>query len=488
MSGSAAVLREGERSGCTRPGADRAPNPSPEDPLIACRIRSPLAALALLLAPALHAQTTMQPTAQPTIRRLTHTAMPVPTVAGVSPYGSIGPITRLADGTLRRTLTLSSSSTAYLPGTMQARPIYRGPVTAVPAGYGRYCSIVYDGGLWALGVLPAGDSDPCAQLRKTSPGGTIARAGLWDTRGENNVMARCRNDLRIYRAAAGAAPKIAYDEALGKKDCIFVISPARLPVFGLPYGRTTSAQTDANADVSMARGFDYNVYNVPTVVSMFGQTPAAGTTTAIWVDRTGRQRDYAYVDAKGVQRRADGEPAYDILMPQGKPLHAMAAGIVLGARFRDVSMFDCGTDRQGEIYIEHQVGTGEYAERFVSYYAHGATHAVKEGDQVEPGQKIGEAGHTGCATNDTDHLHLSVSRTTNLSGHRWHLFRLTPGDRGLDSIRGIIDPFGWAAPQHIDPWAWMALGERTDPYEGTIRDFGAFSIDLWISAKPPNAW
>lgn len=437
-----------------------------------------LPALALLAAPALDAQVAARPTV---------TATPQPAVSSPSGFTTVGRATRLPDGTMRQTFTLASATRAYLPaGTLEARPVYNGPVTPVPTGYGRYCSIVYEGGLWALGVLPGATSDPCAQLRTTSPGGTIARAGLWHTTGENNVMVRCGTDLRLYRAAGGAASKIAYDEALGKKDCVFVISPVRLPIFALPYGKTTSTQTSPSADVSVARGFDYNVYNVPINVSMFGRTQAAGTTTAIWVDRTGRQRDYAAVNDQGNAYRADGEAAYDLVMPGGKPLHSVAAGVVRGARWRDVSQFNCGNDKQGEIYIEHQVGTGEYAERFITYYAHGSKHDVADGAQVTRGQKIGEVGNTGCSGGN--HLHISVLRTTNLSGRRWSIFALTPDAYGINNINGIIDPFGWAAPQHIDPWAWMALGDRTDPYVGAIRDPGAFSIDLWLGAKPPSTW
>jgi murein DD-endopeptidase MepM/ murein hydrolase activator NlpD len=442
--------------------------------LPALAVCGPLALLPAL-APALHAQVADS-------SRLV--AMPRPAGRARSELASVGRVTRLRDGTLRQTFTLKDVGRAYLPNARDLRPIYRGPVTPVPSGYGRYCSIVYGGGRWAVAALPAPDSDPCAQLRTTSPGGTIARAGLWHTQGDNNVMVRCRNDLRIYRAPGGTAQDTAYADALGKQDCVFVIAPAKLPIFGLPYGKTTSTQTDPNADVTFGRGFDYNLYNVPIDVAMFGHTLASGTTTAIWVDRTGRQTDYATVDGNGNPARADGEGAYDLLMPAGKPLLAVADGIVRGARWRDVSQFGCGPDLQGEIYIEHQVGSGEYAERFISYYAHGSKHDVQDGQTVRRGDKIGEVGNTGCSGGN--HLHLGVARTTNLSGRRWYVFALTPGGYGINGIHGVIDPFGWAAPAHIDPWAWMALGERNDGIMGPIRDPGAFSIDLWIGARPPS--
>lgn len=55
------------------------------------------------------------------------------------------------------------------------------PITAVPAGYGRYCSVRYPGGVWSFATLTAANSDPCSALLKSKPGGTIERAGLWAT-------------------------------------------------------------------------------------------------------------------------------------------------------------------------------------------------------------------------------------------------------------------------------------------------------------------
>ncbi len=354
------------------------------------------------------------------------------------------------------------------------------PKTAVPDGYGRYCSLSYPGGGWAFATLSGANSDPCADMLRSKPGGTIARAGLWDTRGANNVLWLCDQGLGIYREQGSKATAFAHDDATSKKKtgCVFVVSPTNLPVFGLPYGKTTSTQSDPNDDVGAPNSFNYNVYHGGGNVADFGQTPLAGDPTAEWVDRKGRQRTNIF------------ESAYDWSMPEGKPILSVAAGRVLAARSREVDKeFNCGADRQKEVYVEHQIGEGEYAERFVTYYAHLSSFSVKTGDAVTRGQKLGEAGHTGCARGDVDHLHFSVHRLTNLSGHRRHAFALTDDGYGINGIRGVIDPFGWAAPKDIDPWAWKYLNGReyNDNFSGTIkvRNPGAFSINLWMGQTPP---
>lgn len=58
------------------------------------------------------------------------------------------------------------------------------------------------------------------------------------------------------------------------------------------------------------------------------------------------------------------------------------------------------------------------------------------------------------------------------------------GDNGFGQR---IDPYGWQAPKHIDPWAWMYLGDIDDGWD-IYRDAGAFSIELWdTNAAPPAA-
>src|SRR5687768_1648562 len=65
------------------------------------------------------------------------------------------------------------------------------PIIAVPSGYGNYCSVTYPSGGWALVTSPTHISDPCGDILRSSPGGTIQRAGLWSVNGDNNVLTRC---------------------------------------------------------------------------------------------------------------------------------------------------------------------------------------------------------------------------------------------------------------------------------------------------------
>jgi murein DD-endopeptidase MepM/ murein hydrolase activator NlpD len=353
------------------------------------------------------------------------------------------------------------------------------PVTPVPPSYGHYCSITYPGGGFAFATLPGINSDPCGDLLKSSSSrGTIRRAGLWATKSDNNVLVTCGDgDVGVLRDTGGKATSVAYNNSAGKKNCIFTVSPVRLPVFGYPYGKTTPSQPHPSADVSVGRGFDYDVYNRALKASDFGQ-PAGHSHTVgepNWIDRKGRQRCSSSKDNDGNTKHSNGEAAYDLRMPAGKPITSMADGIVRSARWRDVSAYGCGKDRQAEIYIEHQVGTGEYAERFISYYAHMSTINVKTGDKVTRGEKIGGAGNTGCA--GRSHLHFSVMRLTNLSGHRSYDFQTTDDGYGVNGIHGVIDPFGWSGPKQIDPWAWKFLKHKGD--SDSLKNPGAFSIHLW---------
>jgi murein DD-endopeptidase MepM/ murein hydrolase activator NlpD len=181
---------------------------------------------------------------------------------------------------------------------------------------------------------------------------------------------------------------------------------------------------------------------------------------------------------------------YDWVMPAGKPIRAVAPGRVLRAEPRDVSTIcpDGHTEKmQQEIYIIHTIAEpGGYAEKIISYYAHMKRTFVKTGDVVERGQVIGAAGTTGCSSGN--HLHFGTTRITNTSGFLEYPHKFG-GDCGDNSLPVIIDPYGWAAPQNIDPGAWIALGNRTHRCTGpnAVSNPGAFSINLWKKhSAPPN--
>ncbi len=107
----------------------------------------------------------------------------------------------------------------------------------------------------------------------------------------------------------------------------------------------------------------------------------------------------------GSQRILDGVPGtphngIDIALPQGTPVHAMAAGVVLLAD----DFFFAGK----YVMIAHGQG-------LISFYMHLSKIDVIQGQRVYRGDKIGELGMTGRATGP--HLHWGV---------QWNSSRIDP--------------------------------------------------------------
>ncbi len=99
----------------------------------------------------------------------------------------------------------------------------------------------------------------------------------------------------------------------------------------------------------------------------------------------------------GVARYHNGRPTgsyhrgVDIRAPQGRPVHAVAAGTVRIARMYRL--------HGGTVGIDHGQGV-------VSLYIHFSRLAVKQGQQVQEGDIIGNVGSTGFATGP--HLHWGL--------------------------------------------------------------------------------
>jgi hypothetical protein len=421
----------------------------------------------------------------------------------------------------------------------------------VPPGYATYCSVVYSGGAWDFQLGQNGNSDPCANLAK--PGFKITRAGLWDAgggaagagagSGENNVLIRCDpvaipklpTPLVDRGVGAGFINKtVAKVKAL--KNCVVTVAPTALPIFSRPYGATAAGQTaDADIDKIFVAGFNFDSTFIPWNASDFGQD-LNKKGTAVTFDRFGRQQMRVGTNAECANisqppgclinsRAGSGpecatrgaqpgcvftetfEPAYDWSMPQGKPLLAVAPGKVLQAWTRDVSTLGCKfTDKnQKEVYVLHQVGSGTYAEKFVTIYYHldkfmGAAGTLGDtppaaNTELKRGQQIGTVGTTGCSGGF--HVDFRVVRLTNLSGGQTFDFQVQPtvgsqNGYGSNGLAGHIDPFGWAAPKGIDPWAWRTIGQPNKsgaPFPAGITEFGAFSINLWLPLQaPPTYW
>ncbi len=349
------------------------------------------------------------------------------------------------------------------------------PVTATPAGFGRYCSVTYPGGGWALLNYSDKNSDPCKELTKPGSNGKIERAGLWSVGKENNVLRICDGDLGVYRQVGNSVIKMAFDDAKNKKNCVFTISPAALRVFSKPYKVVPPFNA---AQVKLVNPHNFNRYGKPLKPADFGQAVNSNCPTTTQFNQLGKQF-------------CNNHHGYDWLMPPGTEMKSLADGIVREARWRDTKVFAGGDKNkdcykkspQGEFYVEHQIGTGEYAERFVAYYAHVSKINVKTGDRVTRGQVIGKSGDSGCSSDP--HLHFGMMRTTNLSGYRTLNLSYPDTGYGVSALQGEIDPFGWNAPQGIDPWAYQNFGSYSDQYLGTFKDPGAFSINLWREGEAP---
>jgi len=274
----------------------------------------------------------------------------------------------------------------------------------------------------------------------------------------------------FYRGTGSTPTAAAFNDAKGHSGCVFTVAPTVLPVFVKPYTLFTGAEHTVNR-------FDYNNFNITTMPpSQFGRSTNPSCPSALNIDRDGKQNC-----------GSDNHGGYDYVMPANNALVAVADGIVRKARFRDTTIFgpgNCTTKSpQGEIYIEHSVGSGTYAERFLTYYAHARAIDVVDGQVVSKGQVIGAVGDTGCSSEA--HLHFSVQRLTNLSAYRSITITYRDDGTGVNTIKGLIDPYGWNAPSNVDPLATRFFkGSYNTGYETAVRP-GAYSLNLWKSGEAP---
>lgn len=322
------------------------------------------------------------------------------------------------------------------------------PSIPIPYGLGKYCSITYPDGRWAFSFTDA-NKDPCADMLASTPGGTVKRAGLWDGKGRNNVVYQCAGGgIGLIKEEGEKALRAAFDDASGQKSCVFTVAPFHLPIFRHPF--------PTRSDISLTNGFDF----------------AHGFKVK---DQSGVEQDA--VDYKGRSRNINGHAGLDWIMPTGTPLVAMAKGKVFLTRTRDVGLCDGKAPDepiQKEVFVMHVVGSGRYKEIFVAYYAHLDKISVKSGDLVEAGEKLGEAGDTGCS--EPSHLHLGVIRGSNTAAH-YRVNLDAPTANGY-AIQTEIDPYGfsWFAKAGFDPWAWRAMNQG----------HGALSISLWRTDMAPK--
>lgn len=334
---------------------------------------------------------------------------------------------------------------------------------------GRYCSMTWPTGGWSLAWYANLTDDPCAHIKKNSdPGGTVQRAGLWSVAGVNNVVARCGTDAGWVQlgAAPGDKPfsfthKLAADAK--QKHCVFTAAPREMPIFKSPYPVSTKVSPGTGFDFARGKAFILNVAK-----EFGGAGEVSGATKVDWKGRD--KSAIAYIDDH------DG---WDINMPTGTKMLAVAGGKVLEARFRDTA--DCKTKSQGEIFIQHTAsggkGTQQYDEQFVSFYAHVSKISVKKGDTVTQGQQIGLSGDTGCSSGP--HLHFGAFRISNAASYyRFPIQINTDFSPGKDQNSANLwqvptEPHGFYPKAGFDPWAWKSY------------PLGALSVMLWESGQAP---
>ncbi len=362
-------------------------------------------------------------------------------------------------------------------------------VTYAQQGLGRYCSITWASGGWAVEWYPDLVQDPCGNIQQNSdPGGIIQRAGLYSVSGVNNVVVRCGADAGWVGLGGGIGDgpfKFTFDNAVeaNQRSCIFTASPQELKIFVRPYENRGGARSGT--------GFDWArpPYHTLDLSNEFGR-PGASTTASV-VNWGGEDRsNMGFID---------NHDAYDIGMPTGTPIYAVAEGNVLASRFRDVTNIlvadpkdpkfgqrGCtASDTQGEIILNHVISgggpTGLYDEIVQTYYGHLSQIAVQVGDFVQQGQFIGLSGNTGCSS--APHLHFTTSRIKNTAGYFIFPFKINtnfgPGvtDQGSTNTGQVaIDPYGFYPPAGFDPWAWRAY------------PLGALSIKLWKVGHEIHTW
>jgi hypothetical protein len=326
---------------------------------------------------------------------------------------------------------------------------------AEPSGTGHWCSGIYrPGGTWSVKteVSPGvTNRDPCASIVATKPAGQtveITGAGLYSVSGVNNVVAFCENGGGVgwvnQNRINGTAP---IDDAVaavaGAPGCKILVSPMDLPVLDLPYDKTANTQLG---------------------------------TSATW----GNNFDPA------------GHAAWDVGMPEGVPVLAVARGTVVGtgtangiavagSQDEDLSaQGTIGSSHQAEIAILHNVqsGTsGRYRESFVSVYVHMRQRIVEPGQVVEKGQIIGYVGQTGQAGGP--HIHFGIVRLSNTA--------MSATDADTASTVVIYDPWPIrtevTSNSAVSPFGFRGTGQDPWGVGFVIQGKGAFSWKLWNGAS-----
>jgi murein DD-endopeptidase MepM/ murein hydrolase activator NlpD len=336
------------------------------------------------------------------------------------------------------------------------------PEISVPVGMGYWCSV--DLANRVDSDLAWASVDPCADLKATHSGASIARAGLYSTRGTTAGLGYCGTTYTGVTYGVGDAllRQIRSDTFEVYADCHYLFSPVTMPIFQAPF--PASEGDLARYHVQAHAGFDFAVTPKELDVSWFG--PSSGLATI--VDHYGQDRSS--------ETQADDDDGRDWAMDAGTPIYAVASGRVVASRERVVARgpgcASSETRTESEIYVQHDVGHGSYRESFVTYYGHLQDRLVAQGSVVTGGALIGHAGHAGCAAEDG--LHFAVTRLTNTIGWYQQTFTVDATETGDNGRPSRVEPFGWAAGD-VDPWGWRYVEDGK----------GAWSPQLWKNENPP---
>ncbi len=159
---------------------------------------------------------------------------------------------------------------------------------------------------------------------------------------------------------------------------------------------------------------------------------------------------YCGMTAYGLE---DGHAGYTYALPAGTPILAPADGVVTFAG--NPGLFTCPITFQKvsnelTVTVRHPSAGGvDYA----TSYGNLSSIAVKEGDTVLAGQRLGLSGQTGCAI-----APLMLFTVRQMTGTR-------------SGQPTVVDPYGWDGPAP-DPWAKAEKGAK--------------SVYLWKDGEAPT--
>lgn len=369
---------------------------------------------------------------------------------------------------------------------------------AEPANSGHYCNVIQANGTWGFNWTGA---TPCATLLAAMPGATIVRAGIYSTTETNSINIKCTDGGLVWEAAGTNALATA-NGMVGHSNnkCVITVSPKVMRVFNAPFPTNTwfgNAVPGARGYRNNGHAFDHTPScqaddpncpcgmgntNCPFNTSSFGNAAVISSS----------------VDNRGLHYGNANSNSYDYAMAEGTPMRALGWGrvIVNGSRDRNIAgNLAGGTPYQGEVYIKYDIGGDPvYQESYVAYYAHLRRRSVVDGQTVAPGQIIGYSGTTGSSSGP--HLHFGLARVTNINAttgtspaqlaygyhvtydanpsHSWGVIPAT--------TTGMVDPYGWRAPDGIDPYGYY--WSRAKTYDG-ILGVGAWGPQLWKSGEVP---